>query len=253
MELAHLTWPEAKEAISRAKVALLPVGSTEQHGPHLPLGTDHLTAAWIAREAARRGGFLLLPTVPVGVSPHHRQFWGTLWVEPEVLASYVIGIARSLAYHGLKKVVFVNGHGGNTPALTDAARRLRDEGIFAFVYVWWRAAQEEIRKVLEDGGGHAGEMEASVVWHIAPELVRPDKLPEAAAHAAPAWGKAVHGVEVGYDTIDFAPVGCVGAPTDASPEKGEKVLAAAVEKLVRFANWLAEAPPEELSPKPHKP
>jgi creatinine amidohydrolase len=253
LELANLTWPEAKEAIARAKVALLPVGSTEQHGPHLPLGTDHLTATWIAREAARRGDFLLLPTVSVGVSPHHRQFWGTLWVEPEVLMAYVMGIARSLAYHGLRKMVFVNGHGGNTPALTDAARRLRDEGIFAFVYVWWRAAEEEIREALEDGGGHAGEMEASVVWHIAPELVRPEKFPEAAAQAAPAWGKRVHGVEVSYDTIDFAAVGCVGAPTNASPEKGKAVLEAAVDKLLQFGKWLAEVPPEELSPKPHRP
>ena len=253
MELANLTWPEAKEAISRARVALLPIGSTEQHGPHLPLGTDHLTAAWIAREAARQGGFLLLPTVPVGVSVHHRQFWGTLWVEPEVLRAYVEGIARALAYHGLKKFVLVNGHGGNTPALMDAARRLRDEGIFAFVYVWWRAVEEEIREVLEDGGGHAGELETSVVWHIAPELVRPNKFPEAAAQAAPAWGRKIQGVEVGYDTVDFAAAGCVGAPTKASPEKGRTILEAAVNKLLRFGKWLAEAPPEELASKPHKP
>ncbi|MGY4707165.1 creatininase family protein [Candidatus Bipolaricaulota sp. J31] len=253
MELARLTWPDARDALSRAGVALLPVGSTEQHGPHLPLGTDHLTAEWIAREAARRGGFLLLPTVPVGVSVHHRQFWGTLWVEPEVLQAYVTGIARSLAIHGLKKLVFVNGHGGNTAALTEAAHRLRREGMPAYVFVWWRAVGDEVRALLEDGGGHAGEMEASVVWHIDPELVRPERFAGAAAEAAPAWGKAIRGVEVGYDTIDFAPAGCVGSPERASPEKGEKILEAAVEKLIAFCRWLADAPLEELLPKPHKP
>ncbi len=253
MELARLTWPEAKDALARAGVALLPVGSTEQHGPHLPLGTDHLTAEWIAREAARRGGFLLLPTVPVGVSVHHRQFWGTLWVEPAVLKAYVVGIVRSLASHGLKRFVFVNGHGGNTAALTEAAHELRREGLPAYVFVWWRAVADEVRALLEDGGGHAGEMEASVVWHIDPDLVRPERFAEAAAGAAPAWGKTVHGVEVGHDTVDFAPLGCVGSPERASPEKGGRILEAAVEKLVAFSRWLAESPLEELLPQPHKP
>ncbi len=253
MELARLPWPEAREALKGAGVGLLPVGSTEQHGPHLPLGTDFLTAEWIAREAAERGGYLLLPTVPVGVSRHHRQFWGTLWVEPEVLAAYVIGISRSLAYHGLKRIVFVNGHGGNTAALMDAAHRLREEGIFAYVYVWWRAVAGRIREVMGDAGGHAGGMEASVVWHIAPELVRKDRFREAAEGAAKGWGRVIHGVEVGYDTIDFSSSGCVGDPGVASPEKGREILEAAVSELLEFCRWLSGASPGELSPKPHKP
>jgi creatinine amidohydrolase len=187
------------------------------------------------------------------VSVHHRQFWGTLWVESAVLKTYVAGIARSLSSHGLKKLVFVNGHGGNTIALTEAAHELRREGIPAYVYVWWRAVADEIRALIEGGGGHAGEMEASVVWHIAPDFIRSEKFAEAAAGAAPTWGKSIHGVEIGYDTIDFAPLGCVGSPERSSPEKGRKILEAAVEKLVAFSRWLAETPLEELLPKPHKP
>lgn len=174
-------------------------------------------------------------------------------MEPEVLSSYVVGIARSVAYHGLKKLVFVNGHGGNTQALMDAARRLREEGIFAYVYIWWRAVAEEIREVMEDAGGHAGGMEASVVWHIAPDLVRSDRFREAAEGAAEKWGRTIHGVEVGYDTIDFSSSGCVGDPGVASPEKGRRILEAAVAKLVEFCRWLSGSSPEELSPKPHKP
>lgn len=252
MELARLSWAQAKEALERAKVALLPVGSMEQHGPHLPLGTDYLTAAWIAREAARRGDFLLLPTIPVGVSPHHRQFWGTLWVEPEVLRDYVMGIARSLAYHGLRRLVFVNGHGGNTEALMEACRRLRDEGIYAYVYIWWRAVGEEIQKHFA-GGGHAGPVETSVVWHISPELVQPERFAEAAAGAGERWGRPVHGVNIGYDTIDFSTSGCVGDPRKADPAKGEEVMEATVEKLLNFCRWLASAPEEELRTKPHIP
>jgi len=251
MELYRMTWVDAKEALARARVALLPVGSTEQHGPHLPLGTDWLTAQEIARRASELGGWLLLPSVPVGVSEHHRQFWGTLWVPPEVLRGYVMGIARALASHGLKRLLFVNGHGGNTPALEEAARTLRGEGIHAYVYVWWRAIPETIAEVVETGGSHAGEMETSVVLAIAPELVRPERYGEAAQGAAPEWGKVVHGVNVGFDTVDFSQSGAVGDPSPATPEKGERLLQAAAERLSGFCRWLSEQPEEALGPKPH--
>ncbi|MCR4392249.1 MAG: creatininase family protein [Candidatus Acetothermia bacterium] len=252
MDLSRIGWVEAKERLLRAGVALLPVGSTEQHGPHLPLGTDWMTAEAIARRASERGGWVVLPTVPVGASEHHRQFWGTLWVPPDVLRDYVIGIARALASHGLSRVVFVNGHGGNTGALDAAARVLRWDGIFAYVYVWWRAIPEVIAEVVE-GGGHAGEMETSVVLAIAPELVRRERYGEAAAGAAQEWGKRVHGVEVGYDTRDFSASGAVGDPAPATAAKGERLLAAAAEELDAFCRWLCAQPEDALRPPPHLP
>lgn len=253
MELSRMSWAQAREALGKAQVALLPVGSTEQHGPHLPLGTDWLTAQEIARRASARGGWLILPTVPVGVSEHHRQFWGTLWVPPEVLRDYVMGVARALASHGLRKLVFVNGHGGNTAALEEAARRLRQERIYAFVYVWWRAVAEVIAQVIEGSGSHAGELETAVMLAIAPELVRPERYREAAERSAPEWGKRVEGVEVGFDTLDFSQSGCIGDPGRATVEKGERVLAAAAERLDAFCRWLAAQPEEALAPKPHLP
>ena len=249
-----MSWADARAALAQAKVALLPVGSTEQHGPHLPLGTDWMTAQEIAHRAAQAGPWLVLPTVPVGVSEHHRQFWGTLWVSPETLKAYVSELARALASHGLNRVVFVNGHGGNTPALEEAARKLRQENIFAYVYVWWRSIPEVVAEVLSPGGGgHAGEMEASVVWAIAPDLARKERFAEAAAGAASEWGKKVHAVEIGYDTRDFSQSGAVGDPRPAAPEKGEKVLRAAAEKLHEFCAWLATQPEEALRSPPHLP
>ncbi|MBC7222350.1 creatininase family protein [Candidatus Bipolaricaulota bacterium] len=253
MELSRMSWAQAREAIQKAGVALLPVGSTEQHGPHLPLGTDWLTAQEIARRAGKKGGWLVLPTVPVGVSEHHRQFWGTLWVPPEVLRDYVMGVARSLAFHGLRRLVFVNGHGGNTAALEEAARRLRLEGIYAFVYVWWRAIPETIAQVIESGGSHAAEMETAVVLAIAPELVRRENYGEAVAKGAPEWGKKVEGVDVGFDTVDFSQSGATGDPARATVEKGERILQAAAERLDAFCRWLAAQPEEALAPKPHLP
>lgn len=253
MELSRMSWKEAREAIRQAQVALLPVGSTEQHGPHLPLGTDWMTAQEIARRASKRGGWLVLPTIPVGVSEHHRQFWGTLWVSPEILRDYVMGVARSLAHHGLRRLVLVNGHGGNTAALEEAARRLRFEGIYAFLYLWWRAIPEVVAQVVESGGSHAAEMETAVVLAIAPELVRSENYEEAIAQGAPEWGKKVEGVEVGFDTVDFTRSGATGNPTRTTVEKGERILEAAAARLDAFCQWLSAQPEEALSPKPHLP
>ena len=253
MELSRMSWPQAREALRQAAVALLPVGSTEQHGMHLPLGTDWLTAQEIARRASARGPWLVLPTIPVGVSEHHRQFWGTLWVPPDVLRDYVLGVARALAYHGLRRLVIVNGHGGNTAALEEAARRLRQERIYAFVYVWWRAIPEIIAQLIEGSGSHAGELETAVVLALAPELVHPENYRETAEKSAPEWGKKVEGVEVGFDTVDFSQSGSIGDPSRATVEKGERVLQAAAERLDAFCRWLAAQPEEALAPKPHLP
>ncbi|MCX7750721.1 MAG: creatininase family protein [Candidatus Bipolaricaulota bacterium] len=251
MELSRMSWAKARSELKKTAVALLPVGSTEQHGPHLPLGTDHLTAAEVARRTSARGGWLVLPTVPVGVSEHHRQFWGTLWVEPDVLRDYVLGIARSLAFHGVRRLVFVNGHGGNTAALDEAARVLRLEGIYAYVFSWWRAIPEVIAEAIETGGSHGSEMETSAVLAFAPELVDVGAYGEAKAGAAPEWGKKLHGIEIGFDTLDFSRSGATGDPTRASAAKGNKLLDAAAARLDEFCRWLASQPEEALRPPPH--
>lgn len=251
MDLHRMSWVEARQALHAARVGLLPVGSTEQHGPHLPLGTDHLTAAEVARRASVLGGWLVLPTVPVGVSEHHRQFWGTLWVAPQVLRDYVLGITRSLASHELNRLVLVNGHGGNAAALDEAARRLRQEDIFCYVFSWWRAIPEVIAETIETGGSHAGEMETSAVLAFSPELVNADRYSEAVTGAAPEWGKRLHGVEIGFDTLDFSLSGATGNPSRATGDKGQKVLTAAAERLDAFCRWLAEEPVEKLRTQPH--
>lgn len=251
MNLSELTWVDAKEVIQQAQVALLAVGSTENHGPHLPLGTDWFTAQRIAEEAGKKGGWLVLPSVPVGVSEHHRQFWGTLWVSPDVLRDYVVAVARALASHGLRRIVFVNGHGGNRSALTEAARLLREEGIYAYVHNWWATIAELLEKLFPEPAAHAGPVETSAILAIDPSLVRQDRYGETSD--VDHWGKTVEGVEVGWDTLDFSNAGNVGDPSTGTAEKGAQVFEAASESLNRFCTWLAEQPEEALCPKPHRP
>ncbi|WP_254767245.1 creatininase family protein [Salinilacihabitans rarus] len=248
--LAEHTTETAADALEAAEVAVLPTGSTEQHGPALALGMDHLAARAFARTAADREDAVVLPTVPVGVSAHHRQFDGTLYVAEETFERYVRETLASLAEHGVRKAVVVNGHGGNSGALRRAARRLRAERTaFAPPWNWWESVDDLADELFDENGGHADAMESSLLWHLREDLVRADRLEAAAAGAGDGWGESVHGAPVGFDTIDFSESGAVGKPTQADPEKGERLFEAASEELHALLDWLAERPLSECWPR----
>ncbi|PSQ18298.1 creatininase [Halobacteriales archaeon QS_8_69_26] len=253
VRLAEHTTTTAAEALDDAAVALLPVGSTEQHGPALPLGTDFMAARALAREFDDADRAVVLPTVPVGVSPHHRQFDGTLSVTPETFERYVEETVASLAEHGVRKAVLVNGHGGNTDALFRAARTLRDDRTaFAPPWNWWDALGELPEELFDGHGSHAGAVESSVMLSVAEHLVREDALAEAEAGASEGWGRTVHGAEVGFDTADFSESGAVGTPTEASVEAGKRLFGRAADELGALVGWLADRPVEECWPREHR-
>ena len=245
------TTATAADAFESVDVALLPTGSVEQHGPALPLGTDKLVAEAIAR-AVDREDTLVLPTVPVGVSVHHRQFHGTLHVDDHTFESYVAQILASLAEHGVRKAVVVNGHGGNTGALSQAARGIRDAGIgFATPWNWWSGLEERIESTFGSDLGHADEVETSVMLHLT-DLVREERLPDAEAGAAETWGKTAHGASVGFDTADFSESGAVGHPTEGSAAIGAELVEEAIEDLEALVDWLGKTALEDLLPEPHR-
>jgi creatinine amidohydrolase len=242
--LADRTTRAFAESLDDVEVGLLPVGSTEQHGPHLPLSTDHLAAEAIA-ERVDNDAATLLPTLPVGVSDHHRQFHGTLSVSDGAFERFVRETVESLAGHGVRKVVAVNGHGGNEGALTRAARRLRAEGTaFLAPWHWWDATNVVV--------GHADQHETSVVLHLREELVDAGRLAEAEADGAASWGKRVHGASVGFDTADFTDSGAVGHPSEASAQLGRDLVEEGVEELDALVDWLAARPFDDLRPEPHR-
>ncbi len=250
MQLADATTSTAN--LESVDVALLPTGSTEQHGPALPLGTDHFAAASIARRIDRED-CVTLPTVPVGVSEHHRQFDGTLWVAPETFERYVRETAASLATHGVRKLVLVNGHGGNTDALRRAARTLRqEETAYAAPWNWWESLGEKREEWFDEEGGHADALETSVMLALAGDRVVEDNLTAAEDGASEGWGETVHGASLGFDTIDFSESGAVGRPTLGTAEDGERVLDYATAELESLIDWLIEAEFATLLPKPHR-
>ena len=249
MELSKLAWPDARQAIRRSKVALLPVGATEQHGPHLPIGTDWFIASRIAGTVSQAGDFLLLPGLPIGVSSEHRQFWGSLSVSPDLVFRYVVACCRSIATHGLSRIVLINGHGSNAAPLQRACRELREEKIFAFVFNWWESIASTLAELFPNPTAHAGSIETSLMLAIDPDLVHSGRFDE--ADIARHWGTYVEGVLVGFDAVDFTEQGNVGDPKLADAGKGKTILASACERLTRFCRWFADRSEEDLVSRHH--
>jgi creatinine amidohydrolase len=255
MYLGNEAWPDLGEYFESASLALVPLGSTEQHGPHLPEATDHLIAEAFAREAADRTGYLRTPTVNVGVSGHHRQFHGTMWVEPPVFREYVQSLTRNLTTHGIDRVVYVNAHGGNVPHLREVGARLRqEESVYAIEWMWDESIPALVDELFEQNGPHGGPKETALLQYLRPELVHEDRLKAARDGGVPSVEAAEtvkFGARTFYDAADNTDNGVLGDQTDATAEKGEELFEAATDRLVRLCEWLDDQRFEDLVPKDH--
>jgi creatinine amidohydrolase len=255
MYIADETWPELGDYFADESLALVPLGSTEQHGPHLPLATDHLIAEAFAREAADRTGYLCTPTINVGVSPHHRQFHGTMWVDAPQFRDYVESFTRNLAYHGIDRVIYVNAHGGNVDHLREVGRRLRDDEVmYAIEWMWDESIPELVDDLFAQNGPHGGPKETAMIQHLHGHLVRDDQLEAARDGGVPDVDAAEtikHGSRTFYDAADNTGNGVLGDQTDATAEKGERLFEAATDQLCQLCDWLDDQPFEDLLPRAH--
>lgn len=226
MELRNLTWTDIEEL--DLEVAVLPVGSTEQHGPHDPVGTDSIIATEMARAACKETDVLCLPPLQVGLAEHHRNFPGTLYVSGETFRQFVAETVESLANHDIEKCIVVNGHGGNTAALEEVCSRLSwDSQVYAVLWEWMSTRDE--------GVDHAGFGETSLMLYLDSELVdNPVK------GDADSWGKKVHGSSVAHDTEEFTENGATGDARDASVEAGKELFEEAVTELIDLITWLRQ-------------
>jgi creatinine amidohydrolase len=235
MKLFEATTAEVRDA--ETELAMVPVGSTEQHGPHAPLGTDAMHAASVAESAAAAfpGEVLVTPAIPVGISEEHRQFAGTLWVSPDTFRRFVRETVESLAHHGAERVVLVNGHGGNTDALREVAAALTREGdVYATSFTWFEAVGKHADRM-----GHGGPLETALLRHTRPEQVREDQVEAAAANASDRWGEWVSGVNLAYDADEFTENGVVGDPREGDAALGAELLDRATEALVALLEAVA--------------
>ena len=254
----ELSWPEVKEAAAQNRVAVLPVGTVEQHGPHLPLVTDVLTASEMSRLAVKRDPeqAILLPPVYYSFNEHHMDFPGTIAVEGPTLISYVTCIGKSLARHGFRKILLVNGHGSNVPFLDIAARNItiETESLCAMVS-WWSLIPPELLKALREseypgGMAHACELETSVLLYLRGDLVQMDKAAKDISFQPSEfffWDLQGGSPAVFQEWFSrYTKTGVVGDPTKATSDKGRQFVEAVVN---RMAALLADFRAREIRPR----
>lgn len=172
------TWREVEQYLARERVAIVPIGSTEQHGPNGLMGTDSICAEEIARRVAAAAGVLVTPTISVGMARHHMAFPGSLTLRPETLMAVLRDYVWSLYQHGFRGIAFVNGHGGNMATGSAALSNLREELPDARVewIDWFRC--EPVQSLADElfgnrEGAHATPSEVSVTMAAYPDVVRP--------------------------------------------------------------------------------
>lgn len=213
---------EFEELVKANAIVIIPVGSTEQHGNHLPVNTDMNCCYSIAKRVAQHIDefpVLVVPPIWAGYSPHHMAYPGTITLKYHTFVEVLTQVASSVHAHGFKKILFLNGHGGNAAIVESLTKKLtHEDGIPVAAYTYFKIPSviEELNTICQTDkksigtvrGFHAGEMETSNQLYLQPELVD-------------------------IDSIAHAP-GTLGDPTSGSREKGERIVNAAVNVLVKI-------------------
>jgi len=232
MDIDRLTRDQFQQATQETDLVILPVGAVEQHGPHLPLGTDYFHARELARAAAQQTGCLVAPALTYGVCRSTAQFPGTLTIRPETLKALALDVGAALLAQGFRRLLMVTGHAGSghLPMLIEAGEALRDrfpDTVIAVVNVLdllYEVYEETTDLITDDQDGHAGEVETSLMIHLHPDLI--DGTAEA---EYPSFPKYI----LSRDPRKYWPGGVWGDPTRASQDKGEKIFQAEVARLVQ--------------------
>ncbi|MGB8644129.1 MAG: creatininase family protein [Anaerolineae bacterium] len=239
MQLADISWDQCQEYLTYDNRILLPIGATEAHGRHLGLGCDHILAEAIARQAGEQTGVLVAPVLAYGMSYHLTKFPGTLSLAPATLVLVLRDLLYAAYQYGFRRMVVVNGHGGNDPSLSSAAADLGRE--FADLRIknltWW--TEPAVAQLVDQAAGsqrgtHASTHETAFLMATRPEAIHMDRV---ARRDAP--------VEPSRDLINprmFAekyPDSVMGlAPLRATPELGQQILSIAVDLCVQeLGNW----------------
>jgi creatinine amidohydrolase len=248
----HYTWLELGELSKMQPVLVLPVGSVEDHGRHLPLDTDNFLIWSICEAAAQRaaGEILLMPLIPYGFETHHMDFPGTIDVKSDHLLHFVLDVTKSVAHHGFRRILIADGHGSNMPILDLVARRtiLETESLCG-AFIWPSLVAKQIAEVRESergGMAHACELETSVYLYLDKKRVQLDQAKKEVGMPASEfiWMDIMQGSPVLLmdQWSRFTKSAVSGDPTLASEKKGEIIFEAVVEALVRLAREFKNRP-----------
>lgn len=247
-ELHLMTWKEIQDAYKSDPVVLIPFGSMEEHGPHSITG-DYIAAYEIAKRAAEKSDSYCLPVIPFGYSEYFRGFPGTVSISPKTLYYIAKDICTSLMEHGIKKIIIINGHFGNSPILDILCRDIRRENkIMVGKIDLWQSISPLLKKELygnENPSGHGGEPLTSVMHYLLPEYMRMDLAGD--TDQVKHWEdfeltgiskSRLKDAEVNmyFDMQEVTKQGVMGNPLAGNAEIGEKIINNLVMTCVEFAN-----------------
>ena len=252
MWLQDMSWMDVEDYLKDNDIIFVPIGSTEQHGPAAPMGLDTYVSLALVEDVAKQTRVIATPPIWFGDSPHHMAFPGTISIRTETVTAYVKDVIRSLAKHGFKKIVIVNGHKvTNLSALDTAVRNLKE---FEFPDLFFAVIDPvkigiEAAKVRETDEHHAGELEISHMLYKFPYLIRVDRIPESKPNFEERFSKYMKkdlfkgGLSIdmpwsSQEERSFAPSGALSDARKASSEKGEKFHKVMVREMVAFVEWL---------------
>ncbi len=256
MRLGEATWTEARDAIGSGAAAIIPLGSIEEHGPHVPMG-DYFVVDEVAGRTGEATGDLVAPTIPVGYSEYFRHYPGTITFRPETLAAVIEDVVSSLVRHGISHIAIFNGHAGNAPIIELVTRRLRREigllipSISPFQIMLTPSIVEDVYGAARELA-HGGEPMGSLMMALKPgrvDLSNAGEFGRGQVLGLPTDGLGalrLENVRIGVpiDMREVAPEsGSLGDPAGATAEKGAAILSQTVEACVGFMNWFRSVDP----------
>lgn len=250
VRLEEMSWLEFSWAMAETDLVIIPIGSIEQHGPHNPLGTDYMIAEADAYEIGKRTGGIVAPTMVIGNARNLINFPGTCTIDEETLIEFAVDVADQLIFHGAKRLLFVNGHGGNSNPLRMACAKIYDKhNALAIVTEWWLTLREISEFSCAD---HGGQYETSYLMAACGEdcgidmskvLDGPRKNPSPRISAEP--GMTLDGVPIklGYSLDRLTPYGNYGCPAkDANLELGQKMRETYIDYAVELCENMKKMP-----------
>ncbi len=241
MKFDEMTWPEVRHIDRDQTIVVIPIASCEQHSHHLPTFTDSILVGGVASALEERLSkqVLLVPVQWLGASDHHQPFGATITATVERHTGIIVDIAESILVDGFRRLLILNGHGGNTDTMRIALRRLQPtypDRILAGASYWdlceqeWERLATGPRKAM----GHACEFETAMMMHLRPELVRVEKIRD---DHRPLMD-SLRGLTVARDFSQMTEPGAIGYPSKATPELGRAFLTAAVDRAVEVCQSL---------------
>lgn len=245
--LTDMTWPEAKTRLREVRLAILPTGSMEQHGPHLTFETDIAIATELARRLAL-GHYphaVVAPPLPVGMSNHHMSFPGTITWRYDTFMACLEDTILALSAHGIRRFLILNGHGGNRAAISVLASQLRyEEDLLVAGCTWFELVRDACHKFIPKRRVHADEIEAAMGLYLAPRVVRKAALAKGKAHPDPypyTDPGTGGGFDVPYRWEELTSNGAYGDARRASAEMGEALTRAFLQRAGEFVDaFIAE-------------